>query len=53
MEPHPDPVMELSDNQLVERLKLLVELLDLGLLKILLKLLLLELLLLELLLLEG
>ena len=27
MEPHPHPVIELQDDQLVERLKLLVELL--------------------------
>ena len=53
MEPHPRPVMELQDDQLEERLKLLVELLDLGLLKmLLLELVMLELLLLKLLLLE-
>ena len=49
MEPHPHPLMELQDDQLVERLRLLVEMLDLGLLKMLLYVLVV----LELLLLEG
>ena len=42
VKPHSHPMMELQDDQLVERLRLLVELLDLDLLKILLELMLLE-----------